>query len=662
MKNQLAFFPTPYEDEDFRSLTYRYHIRIGNINITKTIEELFNIKTHRLAHFPRNLDYLAERLPEQLLLNSDYFIANHTLLALFLPFLSLGEREKILEEFRGASDRSEIGTRLLSPIVSTFVRYCPTCLTEDFKRLGECYIHRVHQYKFLTVCPVHCFNLVTHCPECSAPLSDSYGRFILMEPTCPGGHYLGDGSSVELSTQNQLFNVQLARDAKFIIDNVDKLNVELFKERMLRLCSYKGYLASQGMFLNTKFLKGFLGLFNEEMLQTVGLDSIYLSNRTALKLLNFNGRPKNPLLHILGMEYLSQSVKGFISSELTTLPFGAGPWSCKNTYCPDYNRFVIQRYKSSFNKKTQYIFGEFTCPSCGMIYSQAGAEFEGNKQEQKTVISIGWRVAAIILENYFYNVTPNQVFEELMVKPRQRKMIEQKANYILESAKKSSILDFLNKCRLAKSINDVINLPDIPYIFVDYLSNPSGWMYGEKLRSRLEKDKLKLLECIQNSSDRESIRRRVGESTYNWLMKRDPLWMKLVLPPREFHYKSLGWEQIDGEIEEILTQIVSETYSFPPKTRVQKYTLLNRLTVRDKARIERSPEKLPRTVNLLEKSIESTESYQIRKIPDIIEQVRKSTWALTLDNVLKIPVLRGCSKKVKEKVSHELMRQTGNSD
>ncbi|OLN30342.1 hypothetical protein [Desulfosporosinus metallidurans] len=78
-----------------------------------------------------------------------------------------------------------------------------------------------------------------------------------------------------------------------------------------------------------------------------------------------------------------------------------------------------------------------------MIYSQTGSESEGNKQEQKTVVSIGWRVAAIILESYLYNVTPDHVFEELMVKPRQRKMIEQKANYTFESAKKRSILDFL---------------------------------------------------------------------------------------------------------------------------------------------------------------------------------------------------------------------------
>ncbi|MDR3540472.1 MAG: TnsD family Tn7-like transposition protein [Desulfosporosinus sp.] len=656
MKNQLAFFPTPYEDEDFKSLVYRYHIRSTNINILETIEELLNIKTHRVAHFPRSLNYLVARLPGNLCLTSDYFIANHTLLALFLPFLSVDENEKILGQFRSASERSEIGTRLLSPIVSTFVRYCPICLIQDFERLGECYIHRVHQYNFVAVCPDHRFKLVTHCLECSAPLSDSYGRFILMEPVCPNGHRLGDVTSVEPSARIQLFHEQLARDTKFIIDNVGKLNVELFKERMLRLCSHKGYLTSKGMYLNRNISKDFLGLFDTEMLKTVGISSIYLSSRTALKLLNFNGCLKNPLLHILGMEYMAQSVEGFVTND-TISPFGKGPWLCKNTYCPDYNTMIINQYKRKTCRTTQQFIGEFTCPSCGMIYSQTGAEFEDHKQEQKRVVFIGWRAAVIILVGYLNNVTPDYIFEELKVKPRQRKMIEHKVNYILESAKKSVLLDFLYKCRQAKSIEDVINWPEIHNIFVDYLSNPFGWMYGDKAKSRLEQDKAKLSECIKNLNDRDSIRRKVGESTYNWLMKRDPQWMNSVLPPREFNFKSLDWKQTDEEIVETLSRVVSETYFIPPKTRVQKYTILNKLTVRDKARIERFPEKLPRTVNFLEKSIESIESYQTRRIPDMIEQVRKSTWALTIDNVLKTPVLRGCSENVAEKVYHELMKQ-----
>lgn len=658
MKNQLTFFPTPYEDEDFKSLVYRYHIRSVNNNIILTIKELFNIKTHRVAHFPRNLDYLVERIPGDHFLTSDYLIENHTLLALFLPFLTQDERNKILKKFKSVKDNSEIGAQLLSPIIATSVRYCPMCLVEDFERYREIYIHRVHQYNFIAVCSAHHLKLITHCPKCYAALSDNYGRFILRQPKCPRGHFLGGNIIDEQPTKIQLFNYQLARDTKFIIDNVNKLNVEIFKERMLSLCSHKEYLESQGMFLNKKFSNDFSNIFDEELLKTIGCNSNYLSNRAALKLLKFDGRLKNPLLYILGMQYLGESVERFVSFDTTKSPFGRGPWPCKNSYCPDYSKLVIYQYKRRSIKATQSIIGEFTCPSCGMIYSHTTTKFKGIEQEQTTIVSIGWRVAAVILDSYLNNIKPDEIFEELKIKPRQCKMIEQKANYTIESVKKSILYKVLDISIHEKSIEDVINLPDIPHLYLDYLLNPIGWMYGDRVKSRLEKEKTLLMECIQISSDRDSVRRSVGESTYNWLMKKDPIWMNTVLPSRDYHFKSLDWDEIDEELEIILTRIVSETYAFPPKTRILKYTLIKRFTVRDKARIERFPEKLPRTVNLLEKSIESTESYQIRRIPGLIDQVKKSTWALTLDNLLKIPVLKGCSNNVTEKVSIEFMKHT----
>lgn len=306
MKNQLAFFPTPYEDEDFKSLIYRYHIRSCNVNIGYSIEELFNVKTHRLPHFPRNLDYLVKKLPDNHLVTSDYFIEKHTLLALYLPFLSVGEIDKALGDVRCAKVRAEIGARFLSPIISTFVRYCPLCLADDFKRLGECYIHRAHQYVFVSVCHEHRAKLITHCEQCGIQLSDRYARFILRTPTCSNGHYLGEDITAEKTSINvQLFNENLARDVKFIIDNVSILNVDLFKQRMLKWCTHKQYFLPSGAFNNKLFIQNFLVKFDYQLLNSVGLSSKYISHRTALKTLNFNGGVRSPLLHILGMEYLS---------------------------------------------------------------------------------------------------------------------------------------------------------------------------------------------------------------------------------------------------------------------------------------------------------------------------------------------------------------------
>ena len=58
MGEMLPFFPAPYPDEDFRSIVYRYHIRSKNVNLMNTKQELFNIKSLKNNHFPRNYNYL----------------------------------------------------------------------------------------------------------------------------------------------------------------------------------------------------------------------------------------------------------------------------------------------------------------------------------------------------------------------------------------------------------------------------------------------------------------------------------------------------------------------------------------------------------------------------------------------------------------------------
>lgn len=656
MRNQLAFFPTPYDDEDFKSLIYRYHIRSCNVNIGYTLEELFNVKTHRLPHYPRNLDYFVKKLPDNHLVTSDYFIEKHTLLALYLPFLADDEIDQVLGDVRCAKDSSKIGARFLSLIVSTFLRYCPICLGEDYKRVGECYIHRAHQYNFVSVCHEHRSKLITHCGQCGIQLSDSYGRFILRKPACPNGHYLGEDITAEKTPINvQLFNEKLARDVKFIIDNVSKLNVGLFKQRMLKWCTYKQYLLPSGAFNNKLFKENFIVMFDHQLLKSVGLSLNYLSHRAALKTLNFNGDIKNPLLHILGMEYLSQSVECFVYGKIPRLPYGDGPWNCTNPICRDYQRPVIHGCKRKYSKAKLNVIGEFTCPSCGYRYMLT-SDVETTEKGFDMVLSIGWRAAAILLNCYLKNEDPGLILQSLRVKPRQRMILEKKAFKVIQNAKQCSldlraILAMLIK---AESFENVLDSMDINYFFIDFLINPFGWKYGTKVVSDLEKDKLLLLECVKSCSDRESIKQKVGQITYNKLLKREASWMKAVLPPRDHHFISLDWEQIDVEIEATLTQVVSTIYSLPPRNRIQKYTILKRLSSRDKARIQRFPERMPRTINLLEKSIESIQAYQIRRIPDIIEQVKESTWALTLDNILKHKVLLGCSKRVREETSRQL--------
>ncbi|AHF08371.1 hypothetical protein DESME_01020 [Desulfitobacterium metallireducens DSM 15288] len=651
----MAFFPTPYEDEDFKSLIYRYHIRSCNVNIKYTLGELFNVKTHRVPHFPRNLNYLIERLTDNHSLTSDYLIQKHTLLALFLPFLSADVIVKLLSDVRHSNDGTKISTRMLPSIISKLIGYCPICLAEDYQRLGECYIHRVHQYDFVNVCPEHGAILITHCPICGIPLSDDYASFILSTPVCPNGHSL-NGNREVTPTHIQLFDERIARDVKFIIDNVSNLNVDLLRQKMFERCTDKHYFKPSGAFDNNKLYNELQVESDQQLLRSVGLSLEYLSNRTAQKLLNITGRPKNPLLYILGMQYLGKSAKNFVFSKKRELDCSYGPWQCKNPYCPDFNKPGIAESKRKYRKERQKVILECSCPSCGYSYTISENVNEISGHDIDSVLSIGWRAALIILDYYLKNEKLDRVFASLRIKQKQQIIVEKKACYVIETAKQSSfnLSRLLSSSNELQFLNRVLSSKDIPYFIKDYITNPFGWKYGPKVEFNLEKDKLDLLESIRSYPDRESIVRNVGKCTYNKLMQKESAWMKEVLPSRNFNFKSLDWEQIDGELETVLEQVITKTYSFPPKNRIQKYTLIKQMTSRDKARIERFPYRLPRTIDRLNQSVESIESYQIRRIPDIIDRIRKSTWALTLENVLKYPVLLGCSQEVKELVLKEL--------
>lgn len=63
MCHTLAFFPTPYPDEDFRSILYRYHIRVGYDNFFRTSLDIYETKLNYNLPIPVNMIPLINKLP-----------------------------------------------------------------------------------------------------------------------------------------------------------------------------------------------------------------------------------------------------------------------------------------------------------------------------------------------------------------------------------------------------------------------------------------------------------------------------------------------------------------------------------------------------------------------------------------------------------------------
>lgn len=180
--DKLPFFIAPYPDEDFRSIIYRYGLRMGD-DIFQANKELFGFKSSHMPLIPRNLNYFLERIPN---ISFDYFINNFTIIPLIKPFLPQSRLNQILSFIKSPNNTTYSGSQLLQRILSQQIKYCPLCIEEDVKTKGEVYVHRIHQPQFITVCSIHNHSLITNCSVCGVALSDK--KTYLGDRKCKNNH------------------------------------------------------------------------------------------------------------------------------------------------------------------------------------------------------------------------------------------------------------------------------------------------------------------------------------------------------------------------------------------------------------------------------------------------------------------------------------------
>ena len=188
MDSLSAYFPTPFPNEDFRSVFYRYHLNTFNSEIIDTNMELVGIRNN-FTFFPKSLVQLIAKLPKTKHITVDSIILNNTLLPVIFPFISERHLPKMLKElkFGGCWEESSVGKLVGSKYgknISDLIKYCPACIEEDLEKYGCSYIHRDHQYGFIHICNNHSDKLITHCAECDVPLDYSP-----LTEACKNGHH-----------------------------------------------------------------------------------------------------------------------------------------------------------------------------------------------------------------------------------------------------------------------------------------------------------------------------------------------------------------------------------------------------------------------------------------------------------------------------------------
>ena len=156
----LTYFPVPYEDELLYSCVARYALHTGQADNQKAvIRDIFGIGTAvAIPDIPSHLQDLSRNVSRVWKTNVNQLIAEFTLAPLYFPFLSEMQVRQTISSMaskEGGKIHTRMGLVASSIQPPTYFRFCPKCLEEQKRILGECYWLRKHQLPSIDVCIKH---------------------------------------------------------------------------------------------------------------------------------------------------------------------------------------------------------------------------------------------------------------------------------------------------------------------------------------------------------------------------------------------------------------------------------------------------------------------------------------------------------------------------
>ncbi|MFB5089699.1 TnsD family Tn7-like transposition protein [Psychrobacillus sp. PGGUH221] len=599
----IVSFPTMFPDEDFRSILFRYHLRSPHSSYLKNRKELLGKAYSTMVMYPQNLINVINQLgvSEEFITN---LVDNHTFYPLFRPFVNKELHNTITNRFYNSSrGLGLINKRLENQFLSKNIRYCPSCLSDDYVRFGEVYVHRTHQFSFLTVCPIHEIKLIHSCSQCDIPFASSNANLLLLEPTCSNGHAINENTEPELM---DTFKYEFLEDLQTLMSS-NKLSLNYVYQQLMVLLGNRGYIHFKGEVIFKKDLVlDMVDYYGKEVLIELGLNiKELLKTRVMPTLFTLDDMRKQIIFYILLMRFLSGNTDNFLKQAETyyfPLPFGYGPWICNNRICPKYNQRVIN---ICTRKVHEWITGYFTCNHCGMTYYRKSFPHE----EDENLFSIETMGTLFInrSKKYYengYNIT--QIAEFLQ-------------------SNRTTVRKYLRPYR--KEIQNNLSATDQKSAHNEILQGKLEIaVTGDN--SKLELCKETVLEAIRilgKRANRPQIR-KYNIHRYDWVMKYDSAWMELHLPPKRKLPKSLNLETLDDEMYQLISGAILRLWESPPKTKITKASIFKTLPSFAQARCYSFSEYLPKTTHLIENSLETDDQYLIRNFPAVVKWFNESRY------------------------------------
>lgn len=616
MNGKLTFFPTPYPDETLYSVICRYDLLTGRNSFRGTSEDLFGRRSNLNSEIPQCIGSLEKCIPKKTGLFAEYFIQNTTMYPYFKPFISK-ERDAIFREYMTAevgSGRSKyfsLGIGKLRYPKNTHLKFCSECWSEDTKKYGEPYWHRIHQLPGVLVCPIHKRVLMNSPVFTGMAANDLF----FADEGMLARSYECAKLSPALVDKFESF----AKNCEWILKESHELkNCELLHQKYDLWLRHKGFRTYIGRTWHKELYMAIVEQYGEEFLKEIcAYEEIYpvWLNR----ILFYPNKMQHPMFHILLTSFLAGSTQNFFEGDCPeTLPYGKGPWPCRNKVCEFHLKDVIENIEIKYDKG--FCRAVFKCPYCGFAYRRKNP-IPKEKQYSGTVYvaDYGWLWKEKLVEYLVeQKLTPRQTCRLLGCD------FYTVDKYAVELGlwADGELTTFKKVCKKSERVSpekEILQKED----------------YRKQWRDLMK----------ENPEAGRNILFNLDSKTALWLQKNDRQWYDKNSPPAL--YISTNWKEKDriflGKVKETISllKVESGKPKFISLGKVVRMTGLNTLMRKN------AEQNIPLTMAYLAEHLETEDEWRKRKIKWAVQEVHNEGREVSF---AKIQLKSSISKKYFEKL------------
>ncbi|MBR3994810.1 MAG: TniQ family protein [Clostridia bacterium] len=603
MNGKTILFPTPYPDETLYSVICRYDLLTGRNSFRGTSEELFGRRNNLNAEIPQCIGSLVKSIPARTGLSAEYFIQNTTMFPYFKPFISR-KRDAVFREYMtsevgsGESKYFSLGIGKLRYPKNTHLKFCEECWQEDVKKYGEPYWHRRHQLPGALVCSTH-KRVLMNSPIFTGQAVN--GLFIADERMI-----LNSVKCAELSAELTDKFADFSKNCDWILKEAHRLeNYDTVSQKYDLWIRHKGFRSYSGKTWHKELYKAIVEYYGVEFLKKISAyEEIYPAWLS--RIMFYPDGMQHPMFHILLTSFLAGNTQNFFDGDCPeTLPYGKGPWPCRNKLCEFHLKDVIESIKIKYDKSACRTV--FKCPHCGFAYRRK-QPIPKEKQYTGTVYvaDYGW------------------LWEKKLVEY----LVEQK-------------LTPRQTCRLL----------GCDFYTVDRHAVELGlWAEGELTTYKKAHKKIERISLEKNEMQKKDYRKRwrdlikenpeagrnilfnIDSKTSLWLQKNDRKWYDKNSPPAT--YISTNWKEKDRECLKKVKEAVRVLKSETGKPKLMSLKRIARITGLHTIIRKDAEQNIPLTMSYLSEHLETEDEWRKRKIRWAVEELSKSRQEISVGKIL----------------------------